>query len=172
MNRIRCIATSVVVFALFIIALLPTAVSGLGFTGNFYRYGFIIEQGQSSAGIDAYVVVINPDQEPVQVRMKIESPDGVTITLPGKEFVLEPLGQKKLEVTVAVSSSVELGEYKLSISAESFREGTGVKVSGAGMQQATLTVVKPPLNMLPIIVGVVAGILLLVLIIVRLRRKR
>jgi len=157
---IRAVTTLVVLLLLLLVA--TPAAAGLGFTGNFYRYGFVLERGTTSEGIEAYVTIINTDAQPVNVKMKTETPPGVTITMPETDFALEPNVQKRLDVVVEVSPAAKLGEYTLTVSAESYREGSGIMVAGGGMQQATLKIVKPQANRLPIIGGVIGGMVIFV----------
>jgi len=169
----KAVARVVTTLAVLLLLLLtPTpAAAGLGFTGNFYRYGFVMEQGTTSEGIEAYVTIINTDAQPVKVKMKTETPPGVTITIPETDFSLEPNGQKRLDLVVEVSSAAELGEYILTVSAESYREGSGIMVAGGGMQQATLKIVKPQSNRLPIIGGVIGGVVIFVGAIIMILKK-
>ena len=167
------ILTSVLLSALAML-LLPAGslyAQGLGLTGNFYRYGFELAPGETSAGIEAYIIVINNNAAPVRVKIDTNTPPGVTIALPETDFVLEAGGQKKLDAVVEVDKKTIPGEYKITISATPFREGEGIKISGGGMQRATLKVLKPGMSPLTL-AGIIVGSLLILAGVVWLLVKR
>lgn len=143
---------------------------GLGLTGNFYSCIFELAPGETSAGIEAYVIIINKDIASMRVKIDTQIPQGVSIALPETDFVLEAAGHKRLDAVVEVGKNAVPGEYKIVISATPFREGEGIKISGGGAQRATLKVLKSgisPLVLAVIVVGcllVLAGVVWLLVI--------
>jgi hypothetical protein len=188
-TQLTKIYSCIPIFALMLYLLLPTSLSaqGLGITGNFSSQDFRLSPGESSTGIDAYVVVINTNETPIRVNVNTETPEGVTLSVAEYDFVLEVGGQKRLDITVQVGSQALLGEYTISIYAEAYREGDGIKVTGGGLQQATLTVVDlPPVpsptdpsdsstddnsSLLPLLGGVGGGLLLVTMIVLWVNRR-
>jgi hypothetical protein len=98
-------------------------------------------------------------------------PQGVTLTVDEYDFVLEAGGQKRLDIIVQVGAQAILGEYTIGISAESYVEGDGIKVTGGGLQRASLNIVKPPSLLLPILGGIMGGLALIAVIVFVVRRK-
>ena len=117
----------------------PVLAQGVGLSGNFYRQHFELSPGETSSG-DVYVLVSNPTSSPVRVKMVTEAPLGVELLLTQDDFTLDPEGEQKVNITVEVGSNAAPGEYTITISAEAYREGTGIKITGGGQQQATLSI--------------------------------
>ena len=128
----------VLVLSLFLPALAQA--QGLGFSGNFYRQHFELSPGETSPAADVYVVVSNPSDSTIRVKMTTQAPPGVTLLLPQDDFTLSPGGQQKLYININVSPEAAPGEYTIAVTAQAYREGTGIKVTGGGQQQATLTI--------------------------------
>jgi hypothetical protein len=120
----------------------PVAVlaQGVGLSGNFYRQYFEMAPGETSASSDIYVVVFNNGDSPVNIDMVTEAPDGVTIALSQDEFTLDAGKSQTVNITVQVGQQAVAGEYTLSVSADVYREGTGIKITGGGQQQAKLSI--------------------------------
>ena len=117
----------------------PVLAQGVGLSGNFYRQHFELSPGETSSG-DVYVLVSNPTSSPVRVKMVTEAPLGVELLLEQDDFALDPEGEQKVNVTVEVGSNAAPGEYTITVSAEAYREGTGIKITGGGQQQAALII--------------------------------
>ncbi|MCX8126448.1 MAG: hypothetical protein N3E40_04865, partial [Dehalococcoidia bacterium] len=117
------------------------AAGGIALSGSFYRQEFTIPPGASVTGPSVYVIVFNNGEENLSVRMSGKSPEGVKIELSETEFVLPSKGQKQVFVSITVSRDATPGEYDLTITAESYKEGaTGIQVAGAASQKAKLTI--------------------------------
>jgi len=131
---------------LFLLAslLVPAVVQaqgGLAISGSFYTQAFEIPQGSSVSGPSIYVVVFNNGAEELKVRMTSQAPLGVDISLSHSEFTLLPGGQQQVLVGVEVTEDATPGEYDISITAESYKEGvSGIQLAGAAGQSAKLTV--------------------------------
>ncbi len=178
------------ILILMLYLLLPTTLcaQGLAITGNFSSQDFKLSPGESSAGIEAYVVVINSNETPIRVNVNTETPEGVTLSVAEYDFVLEIGGQKRLDITVQVDPQALLGEYTIAIYAEAYREGDGIKVTGGGLQRATLTIVDlPPVpaptdpnntstddnsSILPLLGGIGGGLLLATMIVLWVNRRK
>jgi len=117
----------------------PVLAQGVGLSGNFYRQHFELSPGETSSG-DVYVLVSNPSGSPVRVKMVTEAPLGVELLLAQDDFTLDPEGEQKVNITVEVGSNAAPGEYTITVSAEAYREGTGIKITGGGQQVATLSI--------------------------------
>ncbi len=132
--------------ALFLLAglLAPAEVQaqgGLAISGSFYRQAFEIPQGSSVSGPSVYVVVFNNGSEELKVRMTSQAPLDVNIILSHNEFTLPPGGQQQVLVGVEVTQDAAPGEYEISVTAESYKEGvTGIQLTGAASQNARLVV--------------------------------
>jgi len=122
--------------------LLPAGVQaqGVGISGNFYRQHFELSPGETASGDDIYVVVSNPTDSQVKIKMVTEAPPGVTLLLTQVEFTLLPGEGQKVNISVQASQQAAPGEHTLTISAEACREGTGIKVTSGGQQVARLTI--------------------------------
>jgi len=117
------------------------AAGGLAISGSFYRQVFEIPQGSSVNVPSIYVVVFNQSSEEFGVRMTSEAPTGVNVILSEDDFTLGAGEQQKVFVGVEVTPDAAPGEYTVSISAESYREGgSGIQIMGAAGQRATLVV--------------------------------
>ena len=117
------------------------AAGGFALSGSFYAQDFELPQGASFSAPDAYIVVFNNSDSDFNVKLTTETPMGVELILPEKEFPLESSQQKKLEVGIEVSLDAVPGEYTIGITAESYREeGSGIQIMGAARQDARLTV--------------------------------
>lgn len=117
------------------------AQGGLAISGSFYRQPFEIPQGSSVSGPSIYVVVFNQANEEFGVRMSWEAPPGVNITLSDNDFTLQPGQQQKVLIAVEVTEDAVPGEYEISVTAESYKEGAGgIQLLGAAGQSATLVV--------------------------------
>jgi len=138
---------------------------GFALTGNFSRFGFELAPGKTSAGIEAYIIVINNNEAPVRVKIDTRTPQHVTITVPETDFMLDAGANKRLDVVVEVGKKAVPGEYEISISATPIREGEGIKISGGSAQRATLKVLKPGMSLLVIAVIVIGSLLVLAIVI-------
>jgi hypothetical protein len=117
------------------------AEGGLALSGSFHNQKFVIPQGAAVSGPSIDVVVFNNGSEAINVRMLSQSPPGVTITFSQIAMVIPPGGQQPVLITVAVASDTAPGDYKLDVTAQSYREGgSGIQVSGGAGQTAPLTV--------------------------------
>ncbi|MDD5038300.1 MAG: hypothetical protein PHN78_03185 [Dehalococcoidales bacterium] len=134
----------ILIFITFVLGLVfPTTVAlaqGLGLSGNFYKQHYELSPGQSSSDGDTYVVVTNPDDNPVRVKMITDAPAGVVIHLTQDDFSLVAGEQQKVNITIEASTQAIPGDYILTITAEAVREGTGIKVTAGTQQQAPLSV--------------------------------
>jgi hypothetical protein len=132
-----------IIIAITLGLILPATVvlaQGLGLSGNFYKQHYELSPGQASSGKDVYVVVSNPDESSVRVKMIIDVPDGVAIHLTRDEFSLASGEQQKIGIVVEANAKAIAGDYILTISAEAVREGTGIKITAGTQQQARLSV--------------------------------
>lgn len=118
----------------------PVQAQGMGLSGNFYRQHFELCPGETSPEADIYVVVSNPTDSAIRVKMVAVTPEGVQILPSQDDFALEAGGQQKVNIRVQVSQQAVPGEYTIVISAEAYREGTGIKITAAAQQEATLSV--------------------------------
>lgn len=117
------------------------AQGGLAISGSFYRQAFEIPQGSSVSAPSVYVVVFNQGDEEFGIRMTWEAPVGVNINLSHDDFTLGPGTQQKVLIGVEVSQDAAPGEYEISVTAESYKEGVGgIQIMGAAGQSATLVV--------------------------------
>jgi hypothetical protein len=117
------------------------AQGGLAISGSFYRQAFEIPQGSSVSGPSIDVVVFNNGSEELRVNMTSQAPLGVNITLSHNDFTLPPGGQQQVLVGVEVTQDAAPGEYEISVTAESYREGvSGIQLAGAAGQTARLVV--------------------------------
>ncbi|MCJ7654376.1 MAG: hypothetical protein MUO97_03585 [Dehalococcoidia bacterium] len=118
----------------------PAFAGGLAMSGSFYRQEFEIPQGTTLNTPDVYVVVFNNGDEDFNIRITTEVPTGVELLLSEKDFPLKAGEQKRVEVGVNVSEAAVPGKYTLKVSAEAYKEGTGIQLLGAAGQTANLTV--------------------------------
>ena len=79
--RIYLAPAILIVLVLGLLLPAPVLAQGVGLSGNFYRQHFELSPGETSSGDDAYVVVSNPSDSPVRVKMVTEAPAGVTLLL-------------------------------------------------------------------------------------------
>lgn len=138
-----CLAPLLVILMLSsLLAVSPVnAQGGFALSGSFYRQNFEIPQGSSVSGPDIYITVFNNSQDELGVRMTSQAPVGVNINLSQYDFTLSAGSQQKILVGVDVTKDAAPGEYKLTVTAESYKEGaTGIQISGAASQSANLTV--------------------------------
>ena len=119
----------------------PVLAQGVGLSGNFYRQHFELSPGETlPAGEDVYVVVSNPGDSSLRVKMITQAPLGVTLLLSQDDFTLDPEGEQKVNINVQVSQQAVPGEYTITISAEAQREGGGIKVTAGVEQEAALSI--------------------------------
>ena len=139
--RARNLALAILVVALLGFAIpIPVNAQGLAISGNFYLQHFELMPGQSLISPEVYVVVFNNGENDVRVKLTADVPLGVELTLPTKDFTLPSGESRQLEVGINVGVQVPPGEYDLILTAEAYREGPGIKITGAAQQQARLTV--------------------------------
>jgi type 1 fimbria pilin len=119
----------------------PAFAGGLAMSGNFYRQEFEIPRGTNLNTPDIYVTVFNNSDEAFNIRIITETPTGVELVLSEKGFQLKAGGQKKVNIGVNVTDAAMPGEYTLKVTAEAYKEGTGIKLLGAAGQTAKLTVI-------------------------------
>jgi hypothetical protein len=123
-----------------LLAARPVKAGGLAMSGSFYRQDFEIPQGINFSTPDVYVVVFNNGSEGFNVRMATEAPSGVQLVLTEMDFPLNAGEQKRVNIGVNVSESAVPGTYTLKVTAEAYKEGTGIQLLGAAGQTAKLTV--------------------------------
>ena len=138
--RIYLAPALLIVLVLSLLLPAPVLAQGVGLSGNFYRQHFELSPGETSLGEDVYVVVSNPSDSPVRVKMVTETPADVMLLLTQDDFTLNPGGEQKVNINVEASPQAVPGEYTITISAEAYREGTGIKVTSGGQQVATLSI--------------------------------
>ena len=120
---------------------LPVKANGIAMSGNFYLQHFELIPGQSLTTPDIYVVVFNNGEQDMRVKLTTHTPLGVEVILPTTDFTLPPGERQQIEVGIKVGLQVPPGEYDLILTAETFREGEGIKLTGAAQQQAKLSVI-------------------------------
>jgi len=141
-KALRCFLTATILFAVFLNFAPVLADGGIAMSGGFYQQAFIMPQGSSISGPSIYVVVFNNGSEELQVRMTSQAPPGVSAILSHSDFTLPPGGQQEVLAVVEVAQDTAPGEYEISITAESYKEGvSGIQLTGAATQRATLEVV-------------------------------
>jgi len=114
---------------------------GLAMSGSFYRQEFEIPQGTSIQSPSVFVVVFNNGTEELKVKMSSQAPLGVNISLSETAFSIPPNGQQQVLVEVAVAKDAAPGDYEVSVTAESYKEGvSGIQLAGAASQKAKLKV--------------------------------
>jgi type 1 fimbria pilin len=118
----------------------PVKAGGLAMSGSFYRQEFEIPQGTSLSTPEVYVVIFNNSSDSYKIRMSAEVPTGVELVLSENDFQLPPGGQKKVNVGVNVTDAAVPGKYTVKVTAEAYKEGSGIQLLGATGQTATLTV--------------------------------
>lgn len=117
------------------------AQSALALSGNFYRQEFQVPQGGKIDSPEVYVVVFNNGPQESAVRMTSQSPPGVKVSFSQPDFTLAASTQQRVLIGVTVSSDANPGDYKLTVSAESYRKGTtGIQIAGAAGQTANLKI--------------------------------
>jgi len=129
-------------------ALLPApaarAQAGIALAGTFHLQEYELPQGTEISNPSIYLVVFNHGDEALKVTMVITTPFGVEVLLGETEFTLEPGGERKLFITVRVSTDAVPGKYDLTITAEGEPagavSGTGAKIASASAQKASLVV--------------------------------
>jgi hypothetical protein len=146
-SRWRWVALRIVTLTLLsglVSVLFPAMVlaeGGLALSGSFHNQNFIIPQGASVSGPGINVVVFNNGSEAMNIRMLSDAPPGVTISFSNQQFSIAPGGQQQVLIEVTVAADVAPGNYDLSVTAQSYKEGgTGIQVAGAAGQTARLNV--------------------------------
>ena len=120
---------------------LPVQAQGMAISGNFGSQHFQLIPGQSLTTPDIYVRVFNNGKEPLRMKLIPTTPLGVALILPTTDLTLPPGESQQLEIGVKVGLQMPPGEYSLILTAEAYREGEGIKLTGAAQLQAKLTVV-------------------------------
>ena len=82
-----------IILALILFMPAPVLAQGMGLSGNFYRQHFELCPGETLPAGDAYVVVSNPGDSPLIVKMITQAPPGVTLLLTQDNFTLDAGGQ-------------------------------------------------------------------------------
>lgn len=118
----------------------PVMAQGIGLSGNFYRQHFELSPGETYSSDDIYVIVSNHGDDPIKVKMNTSLPEGVILLLANDDFTLNSGAQQKIGIKVQVSPQAIPGEYDITVSAEAYREGGGIKITGGGQQQASLSI--------------------------------
>ena len=140
--RARILALAILIFVSLGFAFPVTVeAQGIAMSGNFNRQHFELIPGQSVTTPDIYVVVFNNGEHDMRVKVTTQTPLGVELILPGTDFTLPPGENRQIEVGVNVGPQVAPGEYDLILTVEAYREGEGIKLTGAAQQQAKLSVI-------------------------------
>jgi hypothetical protein len=140
--RARILALAILIVALLGFAFpIPVKAQGIALSGDFYRQHFELIPGQSLTTPDIYVVVFNHGEQNLRVKLTTHAPLGVELILPTTDFTLPPGENRQLEVGINVGPQVGPGEYDLILTVEAYREGEGIKLTGAAQQQAKLSVI-------------------------------
>lgn len=139
--RARTLALAILVVALLGLAFpIPVQAQGIAMSGTFYLQQFELIPGQTISTPDIYVVVFNHGEQDLRVKLTTGAPLGVELVLLTTDFTLPPGESQRIEVGINVGAQVPPGEYNLSVTAEAYREGEGIKIGGAVQQQTKLTV--------------------------------
>jgi hypothetical protein len=117
------------------------AEGGLALSGSFHGQNFVIPQGASVSGPSIDLVIFNNSNEAMNIRMLGQGPGGVSISFSNQQFTIQAGGQQRVLLTVTVAAETAPGNYDLSVTAQSYKEGaTGIQLAGAAGQTAKLTV--------------------------------
>lgn len=131
---------SLTVALLSLLPLSPVQAGGIGISGTFSGQHFQLVPGESLSTPDIYVVVFNNSDSEMRVKLAPETPSGVELILPTVDFLLSAGSQQRMEVGIVASSEAVAGEYIVTLTAEAYREGEGIKLAGAAQLQAKLTI--------------------------------
>ncbi len=138
--RLLALAILIVTSLGFAFTIPVKAQGGIAMSGNFYAQHFELIPGQSVSTPDIYIVVFNNGEQEMRVKLALGAPLGVELILPATDFTLPAGKNRQLEVGVKVGAQVPPGDYDLFLTAEAYREGVGIKLTGAIQQKARLTV--------------------------------
>lgn len=117
------------------------AAGGFALSGSFSTYKFEMPQNSSIISTEVYVVVFNNTEKELNVRMIAQSPLGIKIAFTPENFVLQAMENKKVEISIEVTSDVAPGEYEISVTAEPYKkENKGIQILGAASQSARIVV--------------------------------
>jgi hypothetical protein len=117
------------------------AQGGLALSGSFHNQEFVIPQGASASGPSIDVVVFNNSKESINIRMLSQAPPGVTISFSKQAFSIPSGGQQQVLIGVAAAADCSPGDYDLSVTAQSYKEGvSGIQIAGAAGQNARIKV--------------------------------
>lgn len=128
-----------VILVLSLVFATPAQAGGIGISGTFSGQHFQLVPGESLSTEDIYVVVFNNSDSDMRIKMSSQTPAGVELILPTADFPLPPGSNQKLEVGIATTPDAVPGEYTLILTAEAYREGEGIMLTGAAQMQAKLT---------------------------------
>ena len=130
-----------IILVLSLVLSTPVQAGGIGISGTFSGQHFQLTRGESLSTPDIYVVVFNNSDDDMQVKLTPQTPSGVELILSTTDFLLSSGAQQRIEVGVAVSPAEAVaGDYTLTLTAEAYREGEGVILTGAAQMQAKLTI--------------------------------
>ncbi|MFC2045270.1 hypothetical protein ACFLUH_01140 [Chloroflexota bacterium] len=118
----------------------PVQAQGVAISGNFGSQHFQLIPGQSLNTPDIYVVIFNNGEEDIIARLIPDTPIGVDLILATTELTLSPGENQQVQVGLDIGPQVPPGEYDLILTAEVYREGEGIQLTGAAQLQAKLTV--------------------------------
>jgi len=117
------------------------AQGGFAMSGSFYSQRLELPQGAHIRTPDIYVVVFNNSDDDITVQMTTNAPAGVTVVLAELEFPLAAHSQKMLEVGIDIAMDAVPGDYKISVTAQPYKEGVeGIQIIGGASQEADLTI--------------------------------
>ena len=128
-----------VILVLSLVLATPALAGGIGISGTFSGQHFQLVPGESLSTSDIYVVVFNNSDSDMRIKMSSRTPAGVELVLSTADFPLPPGSNQKLEVGIATTPDAVPGEYTLILTAEAYREGEGIMLTGAAQMQAKLT---------------------------------
>ncbi|MCE4624719.1 MAG: NEW3 domain-containing protein [Desulfurococcales archaeon] len=121
-------------------------VGGVGMSGSFYTFdGISIPAGGELNTSEAYIVVYNYIEEPIDVVLNYSAPPGISVKfLPNEtNITLQPGEHRRIQVIVSVSKDTVPGTYRVSVTASRvFREKPeGVVIQPSVTQMINVTVI-------------------------------
>ncbi len=141
LKKAICLGWLLVLFGTVIYAAPVQAQGGFAMSGSFYSQKLELPQGAKIHTPDIYVVVFNNSNEDINVKMTTNAPLGVTLTLAEYEFRLAAHSQKTLEVGIDIAMDAVPGDYKISVTAQPYKESIeGIQIIGGAEQEADLTI--------------------------------
>lgn len=140
--KLKLVLLGILLVIALTIAITPCNATRVAISGEFYRYTYVLAQGESIKGENMYVIVFNMMDKPVFVNVTYEAPECIKVNLSSTGYLLNPKEYRKVYIELKADEDAVPGTYAVKIIATVYetKGNLPVKVITSAAQEAKVIV--------------------------------